>query len=335
MTWEKAVNDLIERYLFAVGEELPRRLAPDVTRELRTLIEDKLEDRMQALGTPVDLPLTLYVLQEIGEPGEVARRYHPTPQYLVGPRFYPAFIKLLKIGLIGLAIMVLFTTILGQVHSPADSRSLLGLATLLHVVGMYYQIAIALFAQAVIVLAVIERTSLGQAVPSARQWDPRDLPEVPESEADRVSRMGMIVDISLIALVTVVLNFLPQWLGVVMVAHGQTSFVPLADFGIRLPLLAVNIYLAAAIGLKLIVMTQRRWTAITRWARVGVGLLGAAVLFLIAATSSLHAPTSAPEITPALLPLGWALNLVPFAVLLGPLSRLVEIIKGRPRPAIA
>jgi hypothetical protein len=59
MTWPKDVNDLVERYLWAVREELPRRLAEDVTRELRTLIEDKLADRAQALGTPVDLRATL------------------------------------------------------------------------------------------------------------------------------------------------------------------------------------------------------------------------------------------------------------------------------------
>jgi hypothetical protein len=187
----------------------------------------------------------------------------------------------------------------------------------------------------VIVLAILERTQLGQSVPHARLWDPRDLPEMPESEADRVSRIGMAVDISLVALLGIVLNFLPQWIGVVMVARGKPSFVPLADFGIQLPLLAINVYLAVSIALKLVVWARRRWTAVTRWGRVGVGLLGAAVVFLIAASSNLQAPATTPEIGPALLPLGWVLGVLPFVALLAPLRRLVELVRERLKPAAA
>jgi hypothetical protein len=105
--------------------------------------------------------------------------------------------------------------------------------------------------------------------------------------------------------------------------------VPLADFGIGLPLWAINVFLASGIGLKVAVLTQRRWTAITLWARVAVGLLWAAVLFMIAATAKLHAPATAPAIAPAIVPLGWLLGLLPFVALLAPLRRIVDIIRGR------
>jgi hypothetical protein len=44
MTTDKT-TDLIDRYLYAVSQELPRGQRDDITRELRTLIEDKLEEQ--------------------------------------------------------------------------------------------------------------------------------------------------------------------------------------------------------------------------------------------------------------------------------------------------
>ncbi len=40
------------------------------------------------------------VLREIGEPGEVARRFDPHPRYLVGPELYPLF------ALVGIGVEV-------------------------------------------------------------------------------------------------------------------------------------------------------------------------------------------------------------------------------------
>jgi len=333
MTRDKAVTDLIDRYLFAVGEELPRALAADVTRELRTLVEDKLEDRSRALGRPIDAALAGYVLQEIGEPGEVARRYDPSPQYLVGPLFYPAFMRIAKIALIGLAIMLLFTTVLSHALSPNGAKTLLSFATVVHLLGLYLQIAITLFGQAVIVLAILERTKLGQRVARLRAWDPRDLPEVPEAEEDRVSVAGVAVGICLTVLVAVWLNFFPEWVGVVMVAQGgQPVWVRLTEMGLHLPLVAITVWLALALALKLVVLGQRRWTKPTRWTEAGLGILGAAIAFEIAGGSTLHAPAAAPAFQVPLRLLGSFLYVLPFVLLIAPLLRVFGLIRGRAEP---
>jgi hypothetical protein len=334
MTRDKAVTDLINRYLFAVGEGLPRALGADVTRELRTLIEDKLEDRAQTLGKPIDTALATYVLREIGEPGEVARRYDPSPQYLVGPRFYPAFIRIAKIGLVGLAIMLLFTTALTHALSPNGAKTLFSLTTVARLLGLYFQIAIMLFAEAVIILAIIERTKLGQQATRPREWDPHDLPEMPEVEEDRVSVAGVAVDVCLTVLFGVWLIFFPQWVGVVMVTRdSQPIWVKLTEMGVHLPLVAITVWLVLALALKLIVLGQRRWTKPTRWAEVGLGIAGAAIVFEIAARSSLHAPAAAPGFGVALQVLGSLLYVVPFALLIAPLIRLSGLIRGRTGPS--
>ena len=329
MTRDQAVKDLIDRYLFAVGEELPRALAADVTRELRTLVEDKLEDRSRALGQPVDTALACYVLQEIGEPGEVARRYDPSPQYLVGPRFYPAFMRIAKIALIGLAIMLLFTTVLSHALSPSGTKTLLSLTMIVRLLGLYFQIAITLFGEAVIVLAILERTRLGRQAPRPRDWNPRDLPEAPEADEDHVSVAGAAVDICLTVLFGLWLNFFPQWVGVVMVTRDAgLAWVRLTDLGVHLPLVAITVWLALALALKLVVLGQRRWTKPTRWAQVGLEILGAAIAFEIAGGSSLHAPAAAPALRAPLHVLGSLLYVVPFALLIAPLLRVSRLVRG-------
>jgi hypothetical protein len=333
MTWDKAVTDLVARYLLAVERDLPRHLRGDVTEELRSLIEDKLEDRARTLAQPIDAALADYVLHEIGRPADVAQRYDLAPQYLVGPRFYPAFMRILKIGLAGLAVMLLFSTLVGQAFSPQGPRGIFTLATLGRLLTLYFQIGISFFGQAVIVLAIIERTHLRDRMTSTQSWDTRDLPELPEAHKRPMSVASVAVDICLTVLVAVWLNFFPRWVGVFMVTGDQSVLLPLSDFGIHLPMLAINVWLALALTLKLVMLAQRRWTQATQWAQAAVAFLAAAVLFDIVAHSTLSAPSAMPALAPAFRALGWLFQAAPFVALISPLKRVVCLL--RPRPAVA
>ena len=331
MTWDKDVSDLIARYLHAVSEGLPRPLRDDVTRELRSLIEDKLEDRAQTLAQPIDAALAAYVLHEIGRPADVARRYDLAPQYLVGPRFYPAFMRILKIGLAGLAVMLLFSTLVGQVLSPQGPHSVWSLATLGRLLTLYFQIGISFFGQAVIVLAILERTKPAERM--TRDWDVRDLPELPDAREEPMSIAGTAGGACLTVRVAVWLNFFPRSVAVFMVMDDQSVVVPLSDFGIHLPMLAIDFWLALALTLKLVMIAQRRWTQTTRWAQVGLGFLAAIVLFDIVAHSTLSTPSGLPALVHLLAPLSLLFYAMPLIALISPLKRVVRLL--RPRPATA
>ena len=89
--------DLIDRYVHEVGEHLPYRLRADVEAELRSLLMDALEERAGAAGRPPDAELAAVVLREFGAPRDVAQRYSPEAQYLIGPRLFPAYKRTLQI----------------------------------------------------------------------------------------------------------------------------------------------------------------------------------------------------------------------------------------------
>ena len=46
--------DLIEEYVSEVGQNLPKKVRADIESEIRSLIQDTLEDRSQVSGQAVD-----------------------------------------------------------------------------------------------------------------------------------------------------------------------------------------------------------------------------------------------------------------------------------------
>src|SRR5512142_1884314 len=99
--------ELIDLYVAEVGQNLPAKGRADLEAEIRSLIEDTVEGRSQAEGRPADDAMVAQVLKEFGSPAKMAASYLP-PRYLIGPRFYPAFLLVMRIllTLIGVVSLV-------------------------------------------------------------------------------------------------------------------------------------------------------------------------------------------------------------------------------------
>src|SRR5512147_2190053 len=102
--------NLIDKYIAEVGKHLPRKNRADIEAEIRSTLEDMLEERKQAQG-PLDDAAVIELLKEYGAPRKVAESY-VGPRYLIGPRIYPFFemvtrivlTVVLVVGLAGLGI---------------------------------------------------------------------------------------------------------------------------------------------------------------------------------------------------------------------------------------
>src|SRR5512135_3638107 len=104
--WKGKRMNIIDRYVAEVGKHLPGKSRADIEAELRSTLEDMLEDRSQKQGRPADETLAIELLKEYGSPGKVAATYHPT-QYLIGPRVYPFFLFVARIVFSVLTIVLL------------------------------------------------------------------------------------------------------------------------------------------------------------------------------------------------------------------------------------
>ena len=81
--------NLIDKYIAEVGKHLPRKNRTDIEAEIRSTLEDMLDERKQADSRPEE-ELVMELLKEYGAPVEVAAKYKPHP-YLIGPRLFPLF----------------------------------------------------------------------------------------------------------------------------------------------------------------------------------------------------------------------------------------------------
>jgi hypothetical protein len=234
--------------------------------------------------------------------------------------------KLIKIGLVVLTVPVLFMTVLGDVHSPERPAGFWSLAVLGRAAGLYYQIGMILFAWAVIVLAILERTTSG-GLTCSKEWHPRDLPEFPRDKRDRIRIGGTAVGICLIVLLGAVLNLSPEWMSVLMVDNGRFDFVPITDFGVSFPTLMINVWLALALMLKLLVLSRRSWTRSMRWFEAGIDIYGACVLFQLVSGSDLRAPEYVPQLEASLRLTGRLLYVVPLLALITSIRQIVRLVR--------
>lgn len=94
--------EMINRYIYAVTQKLPQTQREDIAKELRGLIDDMLEERVQD-GKIMDKDVE-EVLMELGNPKHLAQKYRGTKKFLIGPEFFDVYILVLKIVLISTAV---------------------------------------------------------------------------------------------------------------------------------------------------------------------------------------------------------------------------------------
>ena len=114
--------NLIDTYISEVGKDLPKKNRADIEAEIRSALEDMLEERSRKTGQAVDDELIFKVLNDYGAPEKVAASYQPE-RYLIGPKLFPGYLTVIRIVLPIVAIFALIgaVTALGQVDTGGSS----------------------------------------------------------------------------------------------------------------------------------------------------------------------------------------------------------------------
>jgi hypothetical protein len=268
--------ELIDRYIYAVGRHLPRKDRRDIQIEIRSILEDTLDNYAHKQGREVDDNMVVAVLEEFGSPEEIARSYNPQPSYLIGPDYYPAFkIGVLIYGSI-VTIFYLFSVMFSLRFAPQFIRDLV--QTLGRVAPDYISSIINAVGIMVIIFAILERV-LPQKEYEPGAWDPNDLPII--DEQTEVKRLGLVVETAVTIAILLLLNFFPQRVGIYFFHDSEGGFVPMLGADYTTYLLGLNLWWVLSILLNLFVLRQGHWQRITRWAELGVNIIGVFVLYQI------------------------------------------------------
>ena len=204
-------NNLIERYLYDVVRRLPEKQRKDIEEELRTLIEDMLEERKGDGGAEE----VEAVLSELGDPAKLAMKYRGEEAHLIGGEYYPIYCQILKLGLICVGVGVTISAVVHWiVQLPAQEEGMNGVVN--GVVdgfvslGSLPEALLAAFGLVTLVFFVMERNQV--KLQKREPWSLERLTQIPSAKAV-IPKSDSIVGVFFGVLVMVVFIVLPEFIG--------------------------------------------------------------------------------------------------------------------------
>jgi hypothetical protein len=264
--------ELINRYIAEVGRQLPAKNRADLEQEIRSLLEDALEDRAGQAGRAPDEDMVVEVLKEFGPPAKMAASYQPE-RYLIGPKLFPAYLSVIKIALpIILVIAAIgFGMRVGQVEGTVERVVEVWIEAMAELVGS----VVAVVGNITIIFALLEWLVPGLKVNLAeKDWDPRKLPR-PAAQPEQVSLVGQSVEIAFTMIAIVIFNFFPQIIGIGYAeGQGWQTLPVLAEVFFSCYLIWLNIIWALQIVLNVILISRGRWDTLTSWLYMASKFMG-------------------------------------------------------------
>ena len=171
--------DLVERYVHQVGRYLPKKERAEIEAELRSVLQDQLDDRYDGTASAAEVAA---VLAEFGDPRKIAASYNGN-QYLVGPSLYPYMMLVLRPVWLIVPTVVVFLHLFGLVIS-AQAATLQNM--LLEPLAAGFQATLVFSAVIVLIFALIQHFG-AQFDEQKAAFNPLELPEVDDPRAvDRV-----------------------------------------------------------------------------------------------------------------------------------------------------
>lgn len=284
---------LIDRYVAEVGRRLPLVTGRgDIEKELRSTLQDMLEDRARKAGRPADEAMEVELLKEYGAPIRVAATYNPHP-YLIGPGMFPFFVMVLKIALSIQAIVLLVLLAVQVVtQSPITVADFFG--AIGHGLAGIFSSTISAFGTIVLVFAVLERFAPQAAearIEEEMEWDPASL--MKEPEPGDMKPWEPIVSIIFLFIVLSIFNFNPQLIGLYSPKGETWTVIPLLTDAFFRWLPLMNIAWIAEIILNGMLLRTGRWFTSIRLFSIGIKAFQIVILSLLISGPSILAITPA------------------------------------------
>ncbi|QBF44986.1 permease prefix domain 1-containing protein [Janibacter limosus] len=201
-----ASTSLTDRYVWTVTRQLPPESGPDVAQELRGSIEETVEGRIAAGEEPATAERE--TILGLGDPDVLAREYGGRPNHLIGPAYFPAWVRLVKLLLVVIVpLAVVGNVIARSFGSDADFGAVIGGAA-----ALAFQTAVHLVFWTALIFALVERSAgpLGRDRLVA-DWNPDELAD-PADRARRASLGEMVFEV--VWTVVVIAVAIWQWRGV-------------------------------------------------------------------------------------------------------------------------
>ena len=240
-----------ERYLAAALRSIPAPKRADVERELRSSIEDGIEERVAAGEDRTAAERA--VLEGLGEPSQLASAYTGRPNYLIGPELFPIYRQIVPRILGGAAPVVGFIT---ASVSLADGGTVVDSVTAGLSAAITVGIQILFWSTLAFVFlerADAARQARAEVTEKYGTWTVDRLPEAPKPGVSMMDTVGELAAVGLTAIGLLVAQTLQ--------VTGPSGPIPVLDAG--LAGFWIPILFGALLSLGIVhvfVYTVGRWT---------------------------------------------------------------------------
>ena len=169
----------LDRYIESVKRYLPERSRDDIGDELRSVLEEKMDDAKEASGGTLEAADELRILKEFGHPLKVASSYQEQ-QVLISEQLFPIYKTVIKYLLLILGTVYIASIVVEATGWVDDVN--IGLET----IGLWYF--------AIITLSFYLMDDYLRKVDFFARWDPKKLPPF-DGAASRIDIGSTIVGI--------------------------------------------------------------------------------------------------------------------------------------------
>jgi len=206
---------LIDKYIAEVGRHLPDKDRADIETEIRSTLEDMLEEQDQA-GATNEANVTA-VLQQLGDPALLAEKYSPSKRYLIGPNWYDAYVEVLKRVLsTALPIALTVSFLVALTNQPENV-----VGAFLDAAGNTFMVGLQVCFWVTLGFIIAERENVPLEKfhgDRSRVWTPEQLPPLPKKRQMSVSEV--ISSITLVIGGALLMALSPQILSIQ--SNGET-----------------------------------------------------------------------------------------------------------------
>lgn len=311
------MSELIDRYIHQVGLYVRPKERGDIEAELRSQIQDQIEDRYGATPTRDEVAA---VLRHLGDPRTMAASYGGE-QYLIGPTLYPFFQTVMRFGLVLVPVVVMIVRLVEAALSP-DGANWVGV--LIGVVLGALQ-AVAIFSTAVVgIFWAIQQSGESLSVSAEKGFDPLKLP--PVEEPTMVNRLESGLGIVSGGVVGLAFLYCALVGGLTL----QFSFSETPREVLPAPtdwLLVLVVTTWGEVALTVLALVRRRWTVWTWVLQTALGLVGAVGLYFGLLTPLANRLSeSAPDLPIGQVPLFISLSIIVVIVLVNG-AKLIQLVQ--------
>lgn len=277
--------ELIDRYVYAVIKHIPSSQREDMTKELNSLIYDMFDERSESLGQE---NAVRSVLEELGDPQQLAEKYRDRKRYLIGPALFEKYITFLKIVLFAVLIAVTVGFVIEFLIEPDQLLN--------HFINYLISListAFSAFSSVTIIFMTVEYFGIKTThlnIHKNGQWRVDDLSSQPDQEK-QIRRVEPIMGIIFSIIGLILFIFFNNYIGAFIHINGDLTIVPLLNKTV------ISSYLPLIIiGFGLVMVKECLKFIIGEWTMGLVGivaiinLLSLFVLFIILRDHTLWNP---------------------------------------------